>query len=562
MKSSFALGPAMIAMSTVTADAQNLVPNGNLDSGFDGWTNQAQFISGVTSAWEKDTGRGGSGCLHIVAPADVNEQLPLIWRAPLREAMPGKRIRFSAWVRGNGCKGDGAILCAQAWDDGGKNIIGFGTTQQASAARGVFDWKRIDATIDVPKEAKEVHLLAFLMGAGEAWFDDVEATVVGDADPNGGGMMGGQSKPGLFLARGEYEINSQAGGDSARGPKLKFPLPLNYREQVPLTFEVKSDPAERLKNVLIFEDVSGNFVAEVELTPGPARLSWRSLVLVAPRSFDDVPKAAAMPPDWPDEAKPWLRSTRFVAADAERVVAIAKEIRGELTDVLAIIDATLKRTRQIYQAQKGQCQNLGAVEALDHQGSCTSCANLVAALLRANHIPARILAGYPSWSGPLQTHYIVEAWVPGYGWYPIESTMLKAPWLPASQINVAIIPTDYENDRAAARPFAAGGVPYLSLTETVDYDGTWSCKGVVDAARFCDHEAKTVVPFPEEASSSAWQEVMSKARTKWSAWVRSNPRIAEGAVRTDLSTDALSEATSAGQLLSMMRRNSAAASGE
>ena len=42
---------------------------------------------------------------------------------------------------------------------------------------------------------------------------------------------------------------------------------------------------------------------------------------------------------------------------------------------------------------------LDAVQALDRQGSCTSCANLVAALLRGNGIPARILAGYPTYLG-------------------------------------------------------------------------------------------------------------------------------------------------------------------
>ena len=62
----------------------------------------------------------------------------------------------------------------------------------------------------------------------------------------------------------------------------------------------------------------------------------------------------------------------------------------------------------------------------------------------------------------MQTNYIVEAYVPEYGWYPIESTMGRSPWPNFQQALVAIVPSRYEDQAKAG---ARVGVPYLSLTE-------------------------------------------------------------------------------------------------
>ena len=83
--------------------------------------------------------------------------------------------------------------------------------------------------------------------------------------------------------------------------------------------------------------------------------------------------------------------------------------------------AMLARMRLIYRNASGRVDALTATEALTKRGSCTSCANLGAALLRAQGIPARIVAGYPTWCGALQTHYVVEYWLPQGGWRLLES---------------------------------------------------------------------------------------------------------------------------------------------
>jgi hypothetical protein len=147
----------------------------------------------------------------------------------------------------------------------------------------------------------------------------------------------------------------------------------------------------------------------------------------------------------------------------------------------------------------------------------------VAALLRACNIPARVVAGYPSWSGPLQTHYIVEAYVPQFGWYPIEPSLLKAPWPNEYQVNVAIVPPKYETkERAGVRPQAAPGVPYLSLTEMSDAPSGITMRGTIDANRSCDHQCKMIRKFPTD--DTQWASVLDAANARWQKWLASKPQ--------------------------------------
>jgi hypothetical protein len=247
-------------------------------------------------------------------------------------------------------------------------------------------------------------------------------------------------------------------------------------------------------------------------------IDFRSLVLVGPSSFDDVPDTAPIPERWPEECQPWLESTWCVESQHERIQKVSKEIRGNADDLMTLISGVQQRASEIFANAQGQAYSLIAVDALDGRGSCTSCANLVAALLRASNVPARVLAGYPSWSGPLQTHYIVEAYIPEFGWYPIESSLCKSPWANEYQINVAIVPPKYESKELAdSRSCAAGGVPYLSLTETPNCPAGITARGTIDRERSCDHNCKMVRKF--SAEDGDWAPALDLARSRWQQWL-------------------------------------------
>lgn len=333
-------------------------------------------------------------------------------------------------------------------------------------------------------------------------------------------------EPGLFRVRGEWEYQATRAHASLT---VLVPLPLAYREQVPVQFELEVGPPAALTAARVYEDRPGNWVAELQLGPLAAderrRCSWIAWVLAGERSFADLPKKAPLPAQWPAEAQPWLRATRYAEAEDPAILAAVAEIRRDGGDVRQRISAVLETARAIYAGQEGRCAQLGAVEALRKEGSCTSAANLVAALLRASGVPARIVAGYATWYGPHQTHYIVEAYVPEYGWYPLESTRTTAGWQPYQQIQVAIVPPEYE-DRGWPRFFAAGGVPYLSLTEVPGLEGGLSFRGLIEPGRSADHVAEPVKPL--KGSPGEWEKTLEAARAHWAAWLASAPKAEAG----------------------------------
>ena len=456
-------------------------------------------------------------------------------------SIKGKRIRFRAFVR------------AEVGDD---DRVGMWLREDLkSGTSGAFDnmsdrpiksakWREYEIVADISEDAKAVTMGVLLHGKGTAYVDNVVVEIVDESVEStirtrrnrGAATVRKAVAPGLFEINGAMEVHASGnrlkwGKDDLKEARFLLPLPLTHRSQYPLTYNLEADPPEALKSVVIYEDNPQNFVAEVILQDlakhSRVKLTFNSTILVLPTSFADVPKSAAMPKVWPAESTPWLESTWCVDSDDERIKAIGVEIRAQTNDVLQIIKHVESRAKKIYGSADGRVKNLIAVEALDKRGSCTSCGNLVAALLRASNVPARVLAGYPSWSGPLQTHYIVEAYVPNYGWYPIESTMCQSPWPNMKQINVSIVPTEYESrELAGRRTRIAGGVPYLSLTESPGNKGAYFTVGCIPGKRFCDHECKFVRKL--DFNDEQWQTLSRWAKPRWSQWLESEPQVSNG----------------------------------
>lgn len=520
----------------------NLLANGSFDATTNGWE-PGSHAKGTTFDRVKDGGRGGSGALHLHVDSDT-EGRPYIWWSFIDRPPTDSALKISGWIRGKNVDGLAAI-CVQAWA-GEDRGAGFATTQATRALDGDFEWTHVETVLPAVPKMDRLAVLAFISGDGEAWFDDlrVERT---DEKP----AVASEATPGLILLRGESRMLPDKEGVE---PRLLLPLPLSYREQVPLTYELVTDPPGAIAKTRIVEDKPGNFVVEATFAPmkkdAQPRVLWKSLVLCGERSFADVPERAPLPKSWPEAARPWLRSTYCVQSDDARLVAAAKPLREGTDDVREIVRRVEKRSGELFGAAKGRVVELTAVEALDKQGSCTSCANLVAALLRASGVPARVLSGYPLWSGPLQTHYIVEAYVPEYGWYPIESTMGRSPWQPYQQIQVSIIPPEYE-DASRPRRCGAGGVPYLSLTEMPD--GGASNVGDLPERKYCDHVASLVRALPTASAAAGWSASYDVARKRWSAWLAAAKLDDKGRLATDVQPDAV-KATTAAELAKELAR--------
>lgn len=456
------------------------------------------------------------------------------------EPFRGKRVRFRAGVR---TEVKGASNQAQLWlrvdrlkPDGQGAVGAFDNMGDRPITAPQWDYYEIVA--DVAQDAKQISVGMLLAGQGQAWIDDASFEVVG-ADVR---LTAGASRPRTSmddLAPGLFEI---VGGmrieptpniahriigmvKETRAPEKRdyilIPLPLAYRDQVPLNFELTVTPADAFDAVDVYQDGPDNYVLKAQFAEKEAwedvDIAFTSTILVGPSDFSGVPAHADVPDVWPVEAQPWLAATWCVDAKHERIKALGDEIRSQTDDVPEIVRLVLKRAGDAFRSARGRVAALTAVQALDKQGSCTSCANLVAALLRAGGVPARIVAGYPSWSGPLQTHYIVEAYMPQYGWYPIESTMCQSPWPNTHQVNVAIVPPEYEEEVKAGRRIGiSAGVPYLSLTEMPVNHAALNTRGTIDTAARCDHQCLFVQPLA--GTPQEWRQAIKSGTSRWDAW--------------------------------------------
>jgi hypothetical protein len=347
----------------------------------------------------------------------------------------------------------------------------------------------------------------------------------------GRGTAQSSVNPGLFEVLGAMVIapaaetpDQLAGGDPNKElaeQEVLIPVPLAYRDQSPLSYELCVTPPSSVVAVGIDRDGPHNSVLKVKLAAGrrgSVEITFRSVLLIGPSDFSSVPKSAAIAETWPADVTPWLAATWCADSDHKRIRAMAVDIRAETSDVLETIQQVQKATGSVFRLAQGRGESLTAVDALDKHGSCTSCANLVTAVLRACGVPARIVAGYPSWSGPLQTHYIVEAYIPEYGWYPIESTMGQSPWPNFQQALVAIVPPQYESEACAGpRVGVAPGVPYLSLTELPGNDGSCVAVGAIKDAMGCDHVCRGLTSL--EGKPAQWTHAMAAARQRWDAWI-------------------------------------------
>ncbi len=94
-----------------------------------------------------------------------------------------------------------------------------------------------------------------LVGNGEVWFDDVRLELGAEAN---------LIVPGVFEVRGEFTAAST--DPQVSTATLLMPLPLDYRDQAPLGYELDVEPKERLQGARgVYEDRPGNWVVELKL---------------------------------------------------------------------------------------------------------------------------------------------------------------------------------------------------------------------------------------------------------------------------------------------------------
>jgi len=253
---------------------------------------------------------------------------------------------------------------------------------------------------------------------------------------------------------------------------ITFPIPGPYRNQVPLTFEIETKPKSAFIDYSIQRrDDQANWTAAVRVKP-PYKgvvVTWKSLVLISGATDVTLPEATLPETKLsaPSEQAQWLAATKCVQSDSPDIIAKASDLAAQSNDLETYVRKVIEFT-STNQGTGEKYYSLDAQTALERGGSCTSRANLAAALLRAQGIPARTVAHLPAWhQGPLFEHWLVEYWHSGVGWIWVEPTLNR--FLPAPNELVILAVSNPDDEDLADDPihlrYIAPGAAYLSGCE-------------------------------------------------------------------------------------------------
>ncbi|MGB0951793.1 MAG: transglutaminase-like domain-containing protein [Planctomycetota bacterium] len=329
------------------------------------------------------------------------------------------------------------------------------------------------------EEAEQTYVLPDGVKQLEIWVINQETRSVFVAGPS---LIGGDPAPerlknltkaGVLLASANVSVRQ---GEKQEAGVVTFPIPLINEHQVPLTFDLLVEPPDALVGYRWVQREDGlNWLCEAEIHPPKegAQVRWESMVVVLPRKDKRLPAASKEPA--PEETAVWLQSTACIQSADEDIVAKAQELGAGKKSTGKFVENVLAFTSSHQGDPGAEFKTLDARAALDCGGSCTSRANLAAALFRAGGIPARTSAHLPTWSGPLYEHWHVEYWHPGAGWTWVEPTLGKLRPQPISMVvlNVAN-PGDEDQgfDPIISHSGVMIGVPRFSvheLSESIAY---------------------------------------------------------------------------------------------
>ncbi len=142
---------------------QNLVPNGDFENGFEGWSQ----IPG--SSVERGFGYNGDGGLKVTR----NEGDPYKYNKCQIYLQPGVAYELSAWVRTENATGIGTNLAIEFHDANGKWMP---ESKYQTGPSGTTDWVKVTHKFVTPEqEGVKYHVIAYLTkgSTGTAYFDCV-----------------------------------------------------------------------------------------------------------------------------------------------------------------------------------------------------------------------------------------------------------------------------------------------------------------------------------------------------------------------------------------------------
>lgn len=228
--------------------------------------------------------------------------------------------------------------------------------------------------------------------------------------------------------------------------KLYMHIPVTTQYSTPLVFQLnESNLSHKIKAFRTVQMRNDNWLAEItfrNLEAGDSLfISWSSWVLQRKQNFSDLPEYVDV--QWlqqlPDSVRPYLAATKIVQSRNPQIQGKARELAQGSNNILEIAKRIIHFTGNAVEYKGGSEQD--AFSTLQNgMGVCNGKANLAMALFRAQGIPARTLM-------VANTHFIIEYYVPNYGWVRAEPTQGKH--IQPAQENIVMWIANPEDENAS-----------------------------------------------------------------------------------------------------------------
>lgn len=262
----------------------------------------------------------------------------------------------------------------------------------------------------------------------------------------------------LHLLRGEHYLFVNASEDVDKF-HIRFVFPPDYAYQVPILLEIFNDTTEKLLHYEIEDDTNKpnkiiNFTIDAMEKDEGILLHFTCWVLVKNHDFSDIPEKVKFPRRWqlPEETKTWLESTKVVQKRSILIRHKARQLRGIRNDVLEFANdiATYIKWHRfglfLLQLNLGIFFPQDARTTLFINGENVGRSHLACAFFRSQNVPARVILAHNDQGFWTQMHYMVEYYVPDYGWVLLDSTKGKTPYETKRQIINRICYPEDEDD--------------------------------------------------------------------------------------------------------------------
>lgn len=313
--------------------------------------------------------------------------------------------------------------------------------------------------------------------------------------------------PELFSLPSEVEMKDTPFAETPNTVVLT--MPIVTEDQAPLFLTVETNPPEYLLDYEVMPQTGVNQVAKITLKPmleGWVEIHLSAYALVKPKDYSSILKNAKISPDLSLGIEEWTKPQPSIQCSAAEISAAAEGLKDQDETIWRTASNVLDFMKNV--KSRGGVQD--AVNVLKTKGAvCNGFATLSCALLRANGIPARVLAVMPI-GMKIAMHYLVEFYVPDYGWVWLEPSFKKLPHQTTEDIVIGVM---YPDD-----DLGTGGYPgiYASSDVTLTmYDPVTGRMGGLEAeevSRYSVGRKKAVEAYGK--TIQLWQEYMLEINPK------------------------------------------------